>query len=167
MEPVVLRLATPADVAFIMATERLPDAAAYVSRWDEARHRAGIDGETMAYLIGARGGGEPEGFAILGDLDERNGNVLLYRIVSVRPGTGFGRPFLAAVVDWAFRNTGVYRLWLDVVAGNARARHVYETAGFAFEGVMRQSYLTVAGERVDLAIMSLLRPDWERLAAPR
>ena len=37
-----------------------------------------------------------------------------------------------------------------------------ETAGFAFEGVMRQSYLTVAGERVDLAVMSLLRPEWER-----
>jgi len=162
MSTVALRTATPADVAIIMAAERLPEAAAYVSRWNEARHLAGIAGDTTAYLIGGRGA-EPEGFAILGDLDESNGNVLLYRIVSVRPGTGFGGPFLSAVVDWTFRYTAAHRLWLDVVADNARARHVYERAGFVAEGVMRQSYVTVAGERVDLAIMSLLRPEWERL----
>jgi len=163
MSTVALRTATPADVAFVMAAERSPEASAYVSRWNEARHLAGIAGDTMAYLIGSRGA-EPEGFAILGDLDEGNGNVLLYRIVSVRPGTGFGGPFLAAVVDWAFCNTAAHRLWLDVVAGNARARHVYERAGFVPEGVIRQSYVTVAGERVDLAIMSLLRPEWERMS---
>ena len=79
----------------------------------------------------------------------------------MRPGSGFGAPFLSAVVDWTFRETGVHRLWLDVVATNARARHVYERAGFVFEGVQRQSYVTTAGERTDLAIMSMLRPEWQ------
>ncbi len=161
MTGVVLRPATVADIPFIMASERLPVAAPFVSHWDEARHRAGIEGPDMAYLIGARGGGEPEGFAMLGDLQERNGNVCLYRIVSVRPGSGFGGPFLAAVVDWAFRETAVHRLWLDVVTGNDRARHVYEKAGFVFEGVLRQSYIATTGRREDLAIMSMLRPEWE------
>lgn len=163
MPEVLLRPAVAADIPFIMASERLPDAAPFVSHWDEARHRAELDGPDMAYLIGKRGAGEPEGFAILGDLRVPNGNVCLYRIVSVRPGTGFGAPFLAAVVDWAFRETGVHRFWLDVVSGNTRARHVYERAGFVFEGIQRQSYITTAGERTDLAILSMLRPEWQAL----
>lgn len=161
MPEVSLRQATADDIPFIMASERLPVVAPFVSHWDEARHRTGIEGRDMAYLIGGRGGDEPEGFAMLGDLRERNGNVCLYRIVAVHPGSGFGAPFLAAVVDWAFRETTVHRLWLDVVTGNERARHVYEKAGFVFEGVLRQSYIATTGQREDLAIMSMLRPEWE------
>ena len=160
-----LRRATRRDVAFVMASERLPEASPFVSHWDEERHLSGIHGSAMAYLIGGRDRREPEGFAILGDLDERNGNVCLYRIVSVQPGTGFGAPFLAAVVDWAFRETAVHRLWLDVVTDNDRARHVYERAGFVFEGVLRQAYIATTGRRADLAIMSMLRPEWEARGA--
>ncbi len=161
MSEVSLRPAVVADIPFIMPSERLPHAAPFVSHWDEGRHRAGIEGPDMAYLIGARDAGEPEGFAILGDLKEHNGNVCLYRIVSVRPGSGFGIPFFSTVIDWAFRETPAHRLWLDVVTDNDRARHVYERAGFVFEGVLRQSYIATTGKREDLAIMSMLRPEWE------
>ena len=42
--PEALRLArgTPADIPFVMATERLPGYDDLVGRWDEARHHAAL-----------------------------------------------------------------------------------------------------------------------------
>jgi GNAT superfamily N-acetyltransferase len=53
----------------------------------------------------------------------------LYLVPQAR-GAGAGRALLAACEDWA-RGRGIGLLTIGVLSGNARARAVYERAGFA------------------------------------
>jgi len=104
--------------------------------------------------------GERMSFAIIRDLNDAHGNICLKRIAVAVPGQGIGSRFLGMVVRWVFTETGAYRLWLDVLADNARARHVYRAHGFVEEGLLRAAYKLPDESRIDLILMSLLRPDW-------
>ena len=163
----ILRRAGRDDLAFIMTTERLPGFELMVGRWSRDVHLRCLAAPSYAYLIGARADGEPAGFAILRDLDDPHGNVCLKRIAVAEPGRGFGGAFLDGVVDWAFHQTDAHRVWLDVLADNARARHVYSTHGMNDEGRLRGAYQLPDGGRVDLVVMSLTRPEWAARASSR
>lgn len=156
-----LRPAGPEDIAFIMATERTPGFDKLVGRWSEEAHRTALAAAGYAYLLGIDAAGERAGFAIVRDLDDAHGNACLKRIAVTTPGRGIGSGLVGELVRWAFAQTAVHRLWLDVMAHNARARHVYASHGFVEEGVMRDAYLGADGGRIDLVLMSLLRPDWQ------
>ena len=155
-----LRGAAPPDIAFVMATERIAGFEQLVGRWSEEAHRAALATAGHAYLIGVDAAGERTAFAIVRDLDDAHGNVCLKRIAVTAPGRGVGSRFVGEVVRWVFTQTAAHRLWLDVMAHNARARHVYAAHGFVEEGVMRGAYKGADGGRIDLVLMSLLRPDW-------
>jgi len=83
------------------------------------------------------------------------------RIVVTARGRGLGRATLELVLEHAFTELGGHRVWLDVMIGNARARHVYESAGFVHEGVLRDALL-IDGEHRSLAVMSVLEPEWAK-----
>ena len=157
---VSIRRATPADLAFIMASERQPAFAGMVGKWPAERHEAAMASADFAYLVGSADGGPPAGFAILRDLNNRSDNIGLQRIVSAAAGQGFGRPFLAAVIDWVFTETACHRFLLEVFTDNARARHVYRSLGFVEEGLLREAVKRADGSRVDQVLMSILRPEW-------
>jgi ribosomal protein S18 acetylase RimI-like enzyme len=159
-----LRPAGPEDIAFIMATERIPGFDKLVGRWSEETHRAALASDGHAYLLAIDAAGERAAFAIVRDLDDAHGNVCLKRIAVTAPGRGIGSSFVGELVRWAFTQTAAHRLWLDVMAHNARARQVYASHGFVPEGVMRGAYLGDDGGRIDLVLMSLLRPDWQAQA---
>jgi RimJ/RimL family protein N-acetyltransferase len=72
---------------------------------------------------------------------------------------GIGSEATRLVVDNAFRSTNINRIALEVYAFNPRARHVYDKAGFLFEGTKRAA-LKFDGEYVDAHLMSILRSDW-------
>ncbi len=72
-----------------------------------------------------------------------------------------GTALLRNVIDWTFAETAAFRLWLNVVAYNDRARHVYAKLGFVEEGIKRQSALLPNETRADLVMMSVLRPEWD------
>ena len=159
MSKVDLRRARPTDIPFIMATDRKPGFEKMVGRWNEEEHQAAIGNSKYAYLIGAAGN-KSVAFAILRDLDDAHGNVCLQRIAVVTPGQGLGSVFLRAVIVWVFTQTSAHRLWLDVLVDNARARHVYASHGFADEGTMRGAFKLPDATRIDLVLMSLVRPEW-------
>ncbi len=50
-------------------------------------------------------------------------------VAAAARGTGMGRALIAACTDWA-RGRGIATIEIGVLAGNARARAVYEDAGF-------------------------------------
>jgi len=52
-------------------------------------------------------------------------------------------------------------LWLDVYDDNVRAIAAYERAGFVHEGVLREAMAKSTGEIGSLAIMSILRREYE------
>jgi GNAT superfamily N-acetyltransferase len=157
---VALRVATPADIDFVVATERLPGYEQLTARWTPAEHAAALVRPDTRYLVAGRPAGELEGFAILQPLNDVHEGTKLKRIAVTHPGTGFGQPFLAALLDWVFATTGTERLWLDVFTHNERARHAYRTVGFVEDGLLRQAYRMPDGTRADRVIMSVLRREW-------
>ena len=156
-ESLVLRRGGAADLPFVMATERMPGFDALVGRWDEARHGAALADGRHAYFIASRAG-EPTGFAIFRDWASPERVALLKRIAVSRPGAGLGTPMLRALTAVAFRDTDVHRIWLGVFPDNARARRVYEKAGFQAEGIARGSAFFGGAHRDEL-IMAILRTD--------
>lgn len=157
-----LRRATSDDIGAIMAIERQPGYELFVGRSSAEFHARAIVDPDYAYLVGLDAEGTIGGFGILRGLSDIMGNVTLKRIAVASPGKGFGTALLREIIDWVFTETTTHRFWLDHIITNDRARHVYEQCGFRREGVMREAYaMPDDGRRVDLALMSLLRPDWE------
>jgi RimJ/RimL family protein N-acetyltransferase len=154
-----LRRATAADIPFVMRTERLPGYDALVGRWDEARHAAALAEPRYAYLV-AEAGASPVGFAILRDWASPERVTLVKRVAVAEPGRGFGTAMMRAVVDAAFTETDVHRLWIGCFPDNPRARRSYEAVGFVAEGIARGSAF-FHGEHRDELVLSLLRPQWE------
>lgn len=155
-----IRPATPADLPFIMATERLPGYADRIGQWPAADHEAALTSPDHAYLIALDQAGAPAGFAIIQDRREPHGNLHLRRIAVSREGQGFGRRLLRDVTDWAFRTTQTHRFWLEVLETNTRAQLLYRGHGFQHEGTAREGYLRRDGTRCDFHTMSLLRREW-------
>lgn len=158
--------ATEADLAYVMATERLPGYDALVGCWEEARHREVFADAQYDYLI-ARVGGEPVGFAILRGARAVDRVALVKRVAVSRPGLGIGKAMMRAVVDRVFATTATYRLAIGTFPDNLRARRVYESVGFVAEGVARGAAF-FHGEHRDELNLAILRPDWvaARAAAP-
>jgi diamine N-acetyltransferase len=159
-----LRRATLNDISTIMEIERQPGYEQFVGRSSTELHAQALDDVDYAYLVGLNADGAIGGFGILRGLSDTMGNVTLKRFVVAAPGKGFGTALLREIIDWVFTNTAAHRFWLDHIITNDRARHVYELCGFKREGIMREAYvMPVDGTRVDLALMSILRPEWEGL----
>ena len=158
--PLLLRTATTADVDFIASAERSPGYERLTAQWTPEEHRAALARDDTRYLVGARPAGALEGFAILQPFHDVHEGAKLKRIAVTRPGEGFGRALLTAVIDWVFETTDNERLWLDVFTHNERARHVYRAAGLREDGLLRHAYRLADGSRADRVLMSMLRPEW-------
>ena len=61
-------------------------------------------------------------------------------------GRGYGRQLLMALIKDA-RKRGARKLFLEVRQGNARAIHLYESAGFTIAG-MRKNYYAIPADAV-------------------
>jgi RimJ/RimL family protein N-acetyltransferase len=157
----LIRRATAADLPRIMEIERMPGYEYLVGRSSADFHARVIDDPDYAYLVGFDEDGTIGGFGILRDLTNAQGNTCLKRFAVASAGQGFGRRLLAEIVDWVFVNTRTHRFWLDHIITNDRARHVYEVNGFQREGISREAYVLPDGSRIDLAVMSILRPEWQ------
>ena len=127
---VSLRRATADDISFIMATERLPCYDVLVGCFEEDVHRANLADVNWLYLIGLDESGTPQGFAVLQDRHDGDGSEFLRRFAVANAGSGFGKPFLSALIDWIFTHSDNTRCHLHVRSSNDRARHVYSALGF-------------------------------------
>ena len=79
-------------------------------------------------------------------------------------GQGLGTDAVAAIVDFAFGELRMERVWLDTDAENTRAQAVYAKAGFTVEGRLRHAWFQ-DGTYLDDIRMAILRDEW--LALPR
>jgi len=149
---VTLRPATQDDIPFILATERQPGYEEFVGRFEEDVHRANLADDNWFYVLGLDDASEPQGFAILQNRNDGDGSEYLRRIAVTNAGGGFGRPFLAALIDWVFAETDNTRFHLHVSNSNVRARHVYTSLGFT----------TLGPEEGDAnsSTMALIRAAW-------
>lgn len=155
-----LRRATAADLPSILALEQAPMAREFVGQWSEDRHRAALASEDARYYVSDAEWGEVQGFAILRGLMETSRSIELKRIVVAVPERGLGRRMLRELMRLAFRELGAHRFFLDVFDDNSRARHLYESLGFQYEGLMREAALR-DGHWCNLRLMSILETEYK------
>jgi RimJ/RimL family protein N-acetyltransferase len=74
-------------------------------------------------------------------------------------GKGYGSAAIARVLDWAFDDARLHKVWLMVFRENERARRIYRRLGFVDEGVLREEYFHEAGWH-DMVRMGVLDREW-------
>ena len=70
-------------------------------------------------------------------------------------GRGYGVEAVRLLVEFAFRDLNLHRVWLRVFGTNTPALKTYSAAGFAREGVMRDAAF-IDGRYVDVVIMGIV-----------
>lgn len=73
---------------------------------------------------------------------------------------GYGREAIILLLDYAFLQLNLNRVFLQVHADNERAIRVYEKCGFRQEGRLREHFYR-DGHYIDALQMGLLRSEWE------
>jgi RimJ/RimL family protein N-acetyltransferase len=154
-----VRTAVPADAA---AVEAVWAAVAAEGQWIGTelplhpgwgdRYLAALDAMESAWFIADDGGQVVGGVFVQA---ERGVAHLGMAIVEDHRGGGLGRSLLDAAVTWA-RDCGCHKMTLEVWPHNARARRLYQSAGFADEGYLMRHYRRKSGALWDAVIMSLI-----------
>ncbi len=137
-----------------------------ISEDDERRYLASLveSRNDRAWSIFAGGPGDPESDATyLGQCSvnqiywpARNGRVFIALRRSAQ-GRGLGSAGLARLLERAWAELDLHKLWLIVRKDNRAAQSLYLRLGFDFEGVLRDEYC-VAGRFYDMVRMGALRP---------
>ena len=74
---------------------------------------------------------------------------------------GYGTSGVRAALDLAFRDYGLYRVWVDIPEYNRGARAVFERVGFVHEGTLRKSR-PHEGARFDSVVMGILATEYSQ-----
>lgn len=85
----------------------------------------------------------------------KNGRIFLV-ICGNEQRKGYGRAALEALIERAFHELDLHKLWLIVRRDNRHAQAMYLKLGFDFEGVLRDEYC-VQDRFFDMVRMALLR----------
>jgi methionyl-tRNA formyltransferase/L-amino acid N-acyltransferase YncA len=86
------------------------------------------------------------------ELQIRSGNV-------AQRGHGYNKEATHLLLDFAFKDLNLRRVYLHVFSSNITAIRTYEKAGFIEEGVLRKA-AHIDGQYVDVNIMGILREDY-------
>lgn len=87
-----------------------------------------------------------------------------YALARVHWGKGIMPEAALAVIDWAFGEHGLAKIYASADPRNRRSTRVMEKLGMTREGVLR-SHRKGRGERVDEVYYGILREEWEQLNA--
>ena len=164
--PTFITWLSDADVGEGLATRAPWSRVAEEAWFDELQQK---QSKTMwHFVICVRDGGRPIGFCALHDLEPHSGNAEL-GIGIGEPSEwdkGYGTETMRVLLDFAFGELRLHRVFLHVFDRNARAIHVYEQVGFKHEGTKREAYFH-QGRYHDMHVMGMLRPEWEAQEWPR
>jgi diamine N-acetyltransferase len=150
------------DLDFVLGAERSAENRPFVTIWAREQHLAAITSEDLSHLIIEKtSDGSRVGYIILAGLADANHSIEFRRIVVTEKGKGIGKEALHLVIRLAFEELKAHRLWLDVKEHNLRAQHVYESAGFVREGVLREC-IKAEGGFESLVVMSMLRREYQK-----
>lgn len=72
---------------------------------------------------------------------------------------GYGTQAVRLLLDFAFKDLNLHRVYLHVFSTNAAAIRVYEKVGFVREGLLRQA-AHIDGEYIDVQVMGILREEY-------
>src|SRR6476660_545072 len=146
MTRVRLRPTMQSDLDFVLSLEQDPDNLPFITPWERTQHEAAIRFPDFRHFI-IEGGPELNavGFLILIGCRSQHQSIELKRMVVQAKGAGLGRAALRVAKKVAFDDLGAHRFWLDVKAGNSRAKALYDGEGFVVEGELRDSVKVEGG----------------------
>jgi diamine N-acetyltransferase len=153
-----LRTASAEDLPYILGLEQKFREVRLLGGNEPAVHQRQLANPDCLYWIVETDAG-PAGFVILRDIHSKDRNIELQRIAVDQPGRGLGSEVLRVVMDKVFREFSAHRLWLDTYSDNSRAQHVYRSAGFKQEGVLRECKKW-GDEYRSLVVMSILESEY-------
>ncbi|MBE7368770.1 GNAT family N-acetyltransferase [Ramlibacter pallidus] len=155
-----LRPTMQSDLAFVLSLERDPDNLPYITPWERIQHEAAIRFPDFRHFIIETGPDlEAGGFLILIGCRNPHQSIELKRMVVRDKHLGYGRAALRVVKKIAFDDLGAHRFWLDIKKRNTRAKGLYESEGFAYEGELREAVKVPDGFD-SLVVMSMLAPEF-------
>lgn len=79
--------------------------------------------------------------------------------VSAERGKGYGTEAVNLLLQFAFSDLNLHRVYLHVFATNPRAIQVYEKCGFVREGILRDAAF-IDDRYVDVLVMGILREEY-------
>lgn len=168
--PLALRPTTLADLPHIMSWVNDREVMQYfalrqtqITEEEERRYLEGIlasKNDRLFSVFESATGDEPEAYVGQCSINQiywpaRNGRVFLVVQKSMQHG-GRGAEMLRLLVERAFGELDLHKLWLIVRRSNLRAQAMYLRAGFEFEGVLRDEYC-VNGQFYDMVRMGIVR----------
>lgn len=117
----------------------------------------------LHFVIETLDNAQPIGVIGLEDINWRDRNAEFGIIVGEPDfwGRGYGSDALRTILDVGFRWFNLHRIFLHVVAENARAIRSYEKCGFTYEGRLREAVF-IDGTYHDLLLMSILAHEFEQ-----
>ena len=72
---------------------------------------------------------------------------------------GYGTDAIHLLLNFAFKDLNLNRVYLHVFETNERALRFYEKCGFIKEGVLRQAAY-IDGHYLNVLVMAILETDW-------
>jgi diamine N-acetyltransferase len=106
--------------------------------------------------------GKPIGMIALLNIDNRSQKAEMGRVLLADcdyRGKGLGVEMIELLLAFAFQHLNMRRVYCEVFADNAAARHVYQKVGFEVEGILRQ-HIYKRGSFKDVMVLGALRPSW-------
>lgn len=80
-------------------------------------------------------------------------------------GQGFASEALAIMLDYAFGELALHRIWCRIIDGNEPSIRLFEKAGFRREGRLRQQ-VRRSGSFRDMLVYGLLQSEWRSPFSP-
>ena len=166
-----LRYPAPRDAPVLFEMARDPEVTRHFSwgpyRWEpaatafiEAARLARRRGERLELVI-VDGADRPLGITGLSELSRRDRRAVVGTWLGREHwGTGVNRDSKALVLALAFRSLGLLRVTAHASPDNARSLVALERLGFVHEGVLKGWHVH-HGEQRDVAILRLMREEWE------
>ncbi|AMO25203.1 spermidine acetyltransferase [Ramlibacter tataouinensis] len=155
-----LRPTMSSDLDYVVSLEQSAENLAFITPWERTQHEAAIRFPDFRHFI-VEGGPDLSavGFLILIGCRSPQQSIELKRMVIQAKGSGFGRAALRMAKKIAFDDLKAHRFWLDVKKRNTRAKALYDSEGFVFEGELREAVKTDGGFE-SLIVMSMLRQEF-------
>lgn len=94
-------------------------------------------------------------------IDQKHGHAELGAMIcdEAHRGKGYGEEAQALILEHAFDEMNLYRVYVRIASTNPRSLACAKKAGFVQEGVQRGA-IKREGKRIDLVLLSILESEW-------